>query len=34
LVRATDPDQARAVLTAGQYADIEVHDWQFGGRQS
>jgi uncharacterized protein len=34
LVRAAGPDQARAVLTAGQYADIEVHNWQFGGRES
>jgi uncharacterized protein YciI len=32
LLRATDPDAARAVLTADRYADIEVHDWQFGGR--
>lgn len=33
LVRAPDPDTARAVLTAGAYADVEVHAWQFGGRQ-
>ena len=32
LVRATDPERARAILTAGRYADIEVHNWQFGGR--
>ncbi|MFE0631909.1 YciI family protein [Streptomyces sp. NPDC058864] len=32
LVRAADPAAARAVLTAGPYAEIEVHDWQFGGR--
>jgi uncharacterized protein YciI len=32
LVRATDPDTARAILTPGRYADIEVHHWQFGGR--
>lgn len=32
LIRASDPDQARAVLTARRYADIEVHNWQFGGR--
>ncbi|MEU5346787.1 YciI family protein [Streptomyces sp. NPDC020766] len=32
LVRAPDPDTARGVLTPGRYADIEVHDWQFGGR--
>ncbi|WP_406262199.1 YciI family protein [Actinacidiphila glaucinigra] len=32
LLRAADPDTARAVLTAGAYAAIEVHDWQFGGR--
>jgi uncharacterized protein len=34
LVRAPDPDSARAVLTPGRYADIEVHNWQFGGRAS
>ena len=33
LIRAPDPDAARAILTSGQYADIEVHNWQFGGRQ-
>ncbi|MEU8275203.1 YciI family protein [Microbispora bryophytorum] len=33
LVRAPDPDAARAVLTQGRYADIEVHDWEFGGRR-
>ncbi|MEV0173166.1 YciI family protein [Streptomyces sp. NPDC050803] len=32
LVRAPDPERARAVLTAGRYADVEVHRWQFGGR--
>ena len=32
LVRAPDPGQARAVLTQDRYADIEVHNWQFGGR--
>jgi uncharacterized protein YciI len=32
LVRAPDPDTARAVLTADRYADIEVHNWRFGGR--
>lgn len=32
LVRAPDPDTARAILTQGRYADIEVHRWQFGGR--
>jgi uncharacterized protein len=32
LVRAPDPDAAAAVLTADRYADIEVHNWQFGGR--
>ena len=35
LVRASDPEAARAVLgTPDAYADIEVHDWQFGGRPS
>lgn len=33
LVRASDPDTARAVLTPDRYADIEVHHWQFGGRR-
>jgi uncharacterized protein YciI len=33
LVRAPDPVTARAVLTSERYADIEVHDWQFGGRR-
>jgi uncharacterized protein YciI len=32
LVRATSPDAARAVLTPDRYAEIEVHNWQFGGR--
>ncbi|WP_420907352.1 hypothetical protein [Streptomyces scabichelini] len=34
LVRAPDPDTARAVLTPDRYADIEIHNWQFGGRPS
>jgi len=34
LVRAPDPDQARALLTPNEYADIEVHNWAFGGRPS
>ena len=34
LVRAPDPDTARAALTPDRYADIEVHNWQFGGRPS
>ena len=33
LIRASDPDKARAVLTSSRYADIEVHNWQFGGRR-
>lgn len=33
LLRAASPDAARAVLTPGRYADIEVHDWEFGGRR-
>ncbi|MGH3172048.1 MAG: YciI family protein, partial [Trebonia sp.] len=32
LLRAPGPDSARAILTADRYADIEVHDWYFGGR--
>ncbi|MFI1194331.1 hypothetical protein ACH4T9_13895 [Micromonospora sp. NPDC020750] len=31
LLRAEDADQARAVLTSDRYADIEVHNWAFGG---
>ncbi|MFI6542938.1 YciI family protein [Streptomyces prunicolor] len=34
LLRAPDPGTARAVLTRDRYADIEVHNWQFGGRPS
>ncbi|MEV6026618.1 YciI family protein [Streptomyces sp. NPDC052036] len=34
LVRAPDAETARAALTLGRYADIEVHNWQFGGRPS
>jgi uncharacterized protein len=33
LVRAPAPDKARAVLTPDRYADIEVHNWTFGGRR-
>ncbi|MEV5705719.1 YciI family protein [Actinoallomurus sp. NPDC052274] len=33
LVRAPDPDTARAVLAPDRYADIEVHAWEFGGRR-
>jgi uncharacterized protein YciI len=32
LARAPGPDAARAILTPGRYASIEVHSWQFGGR--
>ncbi len=32
LVRAPDPERARAILTPGRYADIEVLTWRFGGR--
>ncbi|MEK2493990.1 YciI family protein [Kitasatospora purpeofusca] len=34
LLRAPDRETARAVLTPDRYADIEVHNWQFGGRPS
>jgi uncharacterized protein len=34
LVRAPNPNAARSVLTRDRYADIEVHNWQFGGRPS
>ncbi|MEU5507576.1 YciI family protein [Streptomyces fungicidicus] len=33
LLRAPDPDTARARLNPDRYADIEVHDWEFGGRR-
>jgi uncharacterized protein len=33
LLRAPNPDAARAVLTPHRYAAIEVHDWEFGGRR-
>ncbi|MEU5380037.1 YciI family protein [Streptomyces sp. NPDC005968] len=33
LLRAPDPDTARAVLTPEHYAGIEVHEWEFGGRR-
>ena len=34
LIRASDPDEARAVLTPSGYAEVEVHNWAFGGRPS
>ncbi|MFR9778580.1 YciI family protein [Micromonospora sp. MS34] len=34
LVRASDADTARAVLSPDRYVDIEVHNWAFGGRPS
>ncbi|MER7482283.1 YciI family protein [Streptomyces sp. NPDC126510] len=33
LVRAPDAEAARSVLTREKYDDIEVHDWEFGGRR-
>ena len=33
LVRAPDRDGARAVLTPDRYADIEVNEWEFGGKR-
>ncbi|MER5910359.1 YciI family protein [Streptomyces sp. NPDC001982] len=33
LVRAPDPDTARAVLPPDRYAHVEVHTWRFGGRR-
>ncbi|MGW5940030.1 YciI family protein [Streptomyces celluloflavus] len=33
LVQAPDPETARAILTPDRYADIEVHNWEFGGRR-
>ncbi|SCK35946.1 YciI family protein [Streptomyces sp. WMMB 322] len=34
LVRAPDPEKARAVLASDRYAEVEVRSWQFGGRPS
>ncbi|MFF7355720.1 MULTISPECIES: YciI family protein [Streptomyces] len=34
LLRAPEPDAARAVLAPGRYAHVEVHAWTFGGRRS
>jgi uncharacterized protein len=34
LIRAPDPDTARAILTPDRYACVEVHSWQSGGRPS
>jgi hypothetical protein len=31
--RALNPAAARAVLTPDRYAEIEVHNWDFGGRR-
>jgi uncharacterized protein YciI len=33
LVRAPEPDAARAVLSAGRYASVEVYSWEPGGRR-
>ncbi|QDQ09789.1 YciI family protein [Streptomyces spectabilis] len=33
LVRSPDPRTAGAVLGRVRYADVEVHDWEFGGRR-
>ncbi|CAL9317621.1 YciI family protein [Streptomyces sp. SudanB52_2052] len=33
LVRAADAEAAGAVLTRARYAEVEVHDWEFGGRR-
>jgi uncharacterized protein len=33
LVRAPNPAAARAFLTPDPYAEIEVHNWEFGGRR-
>ena len=34
LLRAPNPEAARAILTPSRYTDIEVRAWQFGGRPS
>ncbi|MFD7105467.1 YciI family protein [Streptomyces celluloflavus] len=33
LVQTPDPETARAILTPDRYADIEVHNWELGGRR-
>ncbi|MFE7664197.1 YciI family protein [Streptomyces celluloflavus] len=33
LVQTPDPETARAILTPDRYADIGVHNWEFGGRR-
>ncbi|WP_367125404.1 YciI family protein [Streptomyces phytohabitans] len=33
LLRAPDPEAARAVLTRDRYDAVEVHAWEFGGRR-
>jgi uncharacterized protein YciI len=33
VVRAPNPAEARAVLTPGRHEEIEVHNWEFGGRR-
>ena len=33
LVRAPNSEVARGLLTQDRYAEIEVHNWQFGGRR-
>ncbi|MBO2455943.1 YciI family protein [Actinomadura barringtoniae] len=33
LLQAPEADKARAVLPSDDYAVIEVHDWEFGGRR-
>ncbi len=34
LLQAQDPGTARTILTPGRYANIEVHMWRVGGRES
>jgi uncharacterized protein YciI len=34
LLHVPDPETARSVLAQDRYADIEVHNWRFGGRPS
>lgn len=32
LLRAPDPQAARRILGGDRYAEVQVHDWDFGGR--
>ena len=33
IVQATDPEAASAILSFERYAEIEIHEWERGGRR-